>query len=834
MSNPGSRPSWPEAPQPQQRSCRSRRERAGVRAAGGDPGRLPATTMRVGAGASISDPLPSWPLPFAPQQNSAGAPSASSAVAQVCAPPAASAPACARPGTCTGVARTGVAADRELAEVVVAPAVERVVGGERAGERRPRARRWRCRSALRDRLVPSPSCPLSFAPQQVTGSSSPPSRTMQVCCAPAATSIGSMPSAPVIAVRRRDRLARLRRIDLSLPVAAPAGQAVVRQRAGVVVAGDDLVDAGSSAAATRGPAPSAGAGWSACRRRSVPGCSRPSTSTCPPVVTRARVLPERGDRLDARRRRRRPWAERGGPAAAPASPSWPTLSSPQQRTPPLASTAQEKSLAAASERPFAARSPRRDARDLAGQPAIDAAAVAELAGVVGAPAEDGAAAGGRAGVRVAGRDRDDVADAVTRTGSARGVRVPSPSWPRSLRPQHHRLPSVVQQAGVPAARAHRGDPVRPRTTPARRRRSRRRRGGRSAGATARSRPGRRRCSGRPPRRSRARRRPCTGRAPCSESRPGHARGSPARAARARRPGGTARAPFKTSLRRCRPPGPMPRSRSAARSRAGCSPDQHEARDADGGQRGAERQRADADLPARFRRRPAAVVRVVGRRCSRRRGARSTDAGDEADPDRDADDAGARQSQAPRIVPPLGRRRWRRRRRSRRLDDDDLGVLGHVLRAAAERDLRRVRLHRGRVGREEPLVQRHRALAVAREPLGLSLGEQELAPRLDRVARLEIGDRGRRSRARRSARARACRARRPPAASAPRRRSPARRRVQRRARARAWRRAPRARRAARARAAGAGAAADAAPAVSGARRHRERDQQREARPSLQYR
>ena len=43
----------------------------------------------LSVGASVSEPFPSWPLPFAPQQNSAGTPSASSAAAQLWAPPAA-------------------------------------------------------------------------------------------------------------------------------------------------------------------------------------------------------------------------------------------------------------------------------------------------------------------------------------------------------------------------------------------------------------------------------------------------------------------------------------------------------------------------------------------------------------------------------------------------------------------------------------------------------------------------------------------------------------------------------------------------------------------------
>ena len=39
-----------------------------------------------------------------------------------------------------------------------------------------------------------------------------------------------------------------------------------------------------------------------------------------------------------------------------------------------------------------------------------------------------------------------------------------------------------------------------------------------------------------------------------------------------------------------------------------------------------------------------------------------------------------------------------------------------------------------------MVERDRALAVAREPLGLPLREQELAPRFDGVAGFEVGDR----------------------------------------------------------------------------------------------
>ena len=106
MSKPAGCPSWPEAPQPQQRSCLSTAGNAQVCRA---PAAIPvgaSDEMRVASRASTDEPLPSWPLPFAPQQNSARAPPTSSAVAQVCAPPAASAVTCARPGTCAGVART--------------------------------------------------------------------------------------------------------------------------------------------------------------------------------------------------------------------------------------------------------------------------------------------------------------------------------------------------------------------------------------------------------------------------------------------------------------------------------------------------------------------------------------------------------------------------------------------------------------------------------------------------------------------------------------------------------------------------------------------------------
>ncbi len=144
----------------------------------------------------------------------------------------------------------------------------------------------------------------------------------------------------------------------------------------------------------------------------------------------------------------------GGPAAAPASPSWPTLSSPQQLTPPPASTAQEKSLPAASGKalprfrsravvtPMTARGDTRSlpppspSCPLSSAPQQKIAPAAVAAQVCASPVATATTS----------------LTPLTRTGSARGVRVPSPSWPRSLRPQHHRLPcSCSRQAWPPPA-----------------------------------------------------------------------------------------------------------------------------------------------------------------------------------------------------------------------------------------------------------------------------------------------------------------------------------------------------------------------------------------------
>ena len=62
------------APSPSTRSCRVRRDRAGVRAPGGDARRLQGRRCASARARRSSDPSPSWPLPFAPQQNSAFAP----------------------------------------------------------------------------------------------------------------------------------------------------------------------------------------------------------------------------------------------------------------------------------------------------------------------------------------------------------------------------------------------------------------------------------------------------------------------------------------------------------------------------------------------------------------------------------------------------------------------------------------------------------------------------------------------------------------------------------------------------------------------------------------
>src|SRR6185437_14193308 len=72
----------------------------------------------------------------------------------------------------------------------------------------------------------------------------------------------------------------------------------------------------------------------------------------------------------------------------------------------------------------------------------------------------------------------------------------------------------------------------------------------------------------------------------------------------------------------------------------------------------------------------------------------------------------------------------------------LRLLRQLLRAAGERDLRGVDLERRRAGGQEALVEDDRAPAVAGQTLGLRLGEQELAPRIEREPRLEVADGGR--------------------------------------------------------------------------------------------
>src|SRR5262249_3334663 len=60
----------------------------------------------------------------------------------------------------------------------------------------------------------------------------------------------------------------------------------------------------------------------------------------------------------------------------------------------------------------------------------------------------------------------------------------------------------------------------------------------------------------------------------------------------------------------------------------------------------------------------------------------------------------------------------------------------------ERDVRGVDLHVVGFAAEELLVERHRALAVAAQAVRLRLGKEKLAPRIQRVARVELADRAR--------------------------------------------------------------------------------------------
>ena len=178
-------------------------------------------------------------------------------------------------------------------------------------------------------------------------------------------------------------------------------------------------DAGSGAVGARGlvvvPSPI------------CPSSFAPQHDTCPPVVSAhtccqeaeialMSVTPATGV------------GKSGAPAAAPASPSWPTLSSPQQSTPPLTSTAHEKffpaarilrgsSSAAATLTPATcwgrprSVSPRSPSWPVSSAPQQNTAPTAVAAQVWLSPVATAMTS----------------SMAVTRTGSARGVRVPSPS-----------------------------------------------------------------------------------------------------------------------------------------------------------------------------------------------------------------------------------------------------------------------------------------------------------------------------------------------------------------------------------------------------------------------
>ena len=238
-----------------------------------------------------------------------------------------------------------------------------------------------------------------------------------------------------------------------------------------------------------------------------------------------------------------------------------------------------------------------------------------------------------------------------------------------------------------------------------------------------------------------RRRSCTARARCSGSRPGPCTRSPAApAAPARSRRDAARAGADQNVPpTCNRPGPI---RNGDRPRADSQrlpAHHHEARDADA---------RSARCRARAcRRRPASATppsTSAGRKDrrsarARRRGSPRTDADDEADADTDADDARAGEAEPERVAPPLDRRRGGGGGGAWLLDDDDLGMVGQVLRASSSAICVAFACTPVGLRREEALVQRHRALAVARETLRLALREQELAPRIDRVARLEVGD-----------------------------------------------------------------------------------------------
>jgi hypothetical protein len=120
--------------------------------------------MRVGEGASADDRLPSWLLPLAPQQKSAGAPAASVGRGAVVRAAGGQRADLRQPGHRRGRGPDRVPADRQLAEMVVAPAEPRTVGGDAHANAAPAATAVASLTG-----TPPPVCSWSVAPQQVMG-----------------------------------------------------------------------------------------------------------------------------------------------------------------------------------------------------------------------------------------------------------------------------------------------------------------------------------------------------------------------------------------------------------------------------------------------------------------------------------------------------------------------------------------------------------------------------------------------------------------------------------------------------------------------------------------
>ena len=267
--------------------------------------------------------------------------------------------------------------------------------------------------------VPSPSWPARLSPQH----QAPPSwRTAQVCCAPAATAIGSATTGT--RDRPRSACSPVAGAELAAAVVAPAEQPVgAGGRAGVLQRRSPT----RVTAVQRLTRARAAAGRRWCRCRAGPGCCRPSTRASRRRAPRRRAASARRscafpEREDARSGR--PAAAGGAAVAELAGRCRP--SSAACRPP---STAHEIA------------SCRRRRRRACPTPATGtgvrratSAAVAELSGVVGAPAEHRAVR--RARRRCGARRRrwpDGGQPRHAPPASERGVRVPSPSCPSSLR-----------------------------------------------------------------------------------------------------------------------------------------------------------------------------------------------------------------------------------------------------------------------------------------------------------------------------------------------------------------------------------------------------------------